>query len=121
MVANLWSSPRKMEPRLRVFRVVRALELLRGPIPQGGVQADAVVERLDVLEDARLRLVAGGVFLVVDQLPLQAGEEALHRRVVPALRDPAHAAGDPVLAQEPLVVVTGVLAAPVGVRAQPLP
>src|SRR5262245_14054412 len=56
-----WSSPRKMEPQLRVVRVVRALEFLRRQIPQGGVQADAVVERLDVLEDTRLGFRAGGV------------------------------------------------------------
>src|SRR5437868_2121575 len=68
-----WSSPRKMEPRLRVVRVVRALEFLRRQIPQGGVQADAVVERFDVLEDTCLSFRAGGVPLVVDQFPLQAG------------------------------------------------
>src|SRR5579871_2838506 len=110
-----------MEPRLRVNRVVRPLELLGGQIPQGGVEAGAVVERLDVREDARLRLLPGGVPLVVDELPLQAGEEALHRGVVPAVGTAAHATGDAVLARELPVVVAGVLAAPVGVRQQPLP
>ena len=38
-----WSSPRKMEPRLRVVRVMRPLEFLRRQIPQGGVPPDAVV------------------------------------------------------------------------------
>ena len=33
--------------------------------------ADAVVERLDVLEEACSRLVVRGVFLVVDQFPLE--------------------------------------------------
>src|SRR5437879_3627104 len=108
-----------MEPRLRVLRVMRPLELLRRQVAQGGVQADAVVERLDVLEDARPRLGAGRVRLVVDQLPLQAGEEALDRRVVPALADAAHTAGDAVLAEEELVMLAGILAAPVGVRQQP--
>jgi hypothetical protein len=64
---DLWSSPRKMESRLRVVRVVRALELLRGHLPQGGVPAGAVVERLDVLKDARLRLLPCGVAPLVDQ------------------------------------------------------
>src|SRR3954451_22555424 len=99
MKESLWSSPGKMESGLRVVRVVRPLELGRGGVPQGRVQPDAVVERLDVLEDARPRLLARGVPLVVDQLPLQAGEEALDRGVVPALGHPAHAAGDPVPAE----------------------
>src|SRR5437868_4274509 len=118
--ARIWSSPRKMESRLRAFRVVRPLELLGGQIPRGGVAADAVVERLDVLEDAGLCLLPGGVPLVVDQLPLQGGEEALDRGVVPALADPAHAARDPVPLQQPAVVVAGVLAAPVRVGHQPV-
>src|SRR5262245_59634400 len=92
---TIWSSPRKVDTELRVVQVIRPLELLVGHIPQGGVPADAVVERLDVLEDTRLRLLACGVLLVVDQLPLQAGEEALHRRVVPAVGAAAHATGDP--------------------------
>src|SRR5207248_11116160 len=102
-----------MESRLRAFRVVRPLELLGGRVPQGGVAADAVVERLDVLEDARPGLLPGGVPLVVNQFPLQAGEEALDRGVVPALGEAAHAAGDPVPPEQPPVVVAGVLAAPV--------
>src|SRR5262245_34480289 len=79
-----WSSPRKMDTGLRVVRVVRPLEFLRRQEPQGGVSADAVVKRLHVLEDACPCLLSGRVRLVVDQLPLQRGEEALHRRVVPA-------------------------------------
>src|SRR3954464_5806760 len=51
---------------------------------------------------------------------LQGGEEALHRRVVPAVGEPAHAAGDPVPGQEELVVLAGVLAAPIGVGQQSL-
>src|SRR4051794_28631928 len=74
----MWSSPRKMESRLRVVRVVRPLELLRGQIPQGGVQAGAVVESLDGLEDARLGLLAAGVLLVVHQLPLERAIISLH-------------------------------------------
>src|SRR4051812_4856102 len=89
-----WSSPRKMEPRLRVVRVMRPLEFLRRQIPQGGVPPDAVVKRLDVLEDARLGFRTGRVALVMHQFALQAGEETLDRRVVPALRYPTHATGD---------------------------
>src|SRR3954447_561164 len=108
-----------MEPRLRVLPVMRPLEFLWRQIPQGGVPADAVVERLDVLEDARPRLLARGVALVVDQLLLQRGEEALHRGVVPALGHSAHATANPVLPKEAPVVLAGVLAAPIRVRQQP--
>src|SRR5262245_65730560 len=97
-----WSSPRKMDTGLRVVRVVRPLEFLRRQEPQGGVSADAVVKRLHVLEDACPCLLSGRVRLVVDQLPLQRGEDALHRRVVPALRHPAHAAGDALPGEEAL-------------------
>src|SRR5947209_9606597 len=99
-----------MESRLRVLRVMRALELLRRQIPQGGVPPDAVVKRFDVFEDARLGFLTGRVALVMHQFAIQAGEKTLDRRVVPALRYPAHATGDPVSRQETLVVFTGVLA-----------
>src|SRR6476620_6351033 len=99
-----------MEPELRAVRVVRPLVLGRGDVPQRRVPPDAVVERLDVLEDARPRLLARGVVLVVDQLLLQAGEERLHRGVVPAVAPAAHAARDPLLREPPLVVLAGVLA-----------
>src|SRR5829696_654981 len=95
---------------LAVGLVVRPLVLLWGDVPQRRVPSDAVVERLDVLEDARLRLGAGGVVLVVNQFLLQAREEALHRRVVPAVPTPAHAALDPLLAQPTPVVLARVLA-----------
>src|SRR5690242_14477112 len=102
-----------MESRLRAVRVVRPFKLRRGQIAQGGVAADAVVERLDVLEDAGHRLLPSGVQLAVDEFPLQGREEALDRGVVPALGDAAHATGDPVPAEQALIVLAGVLAAPI--------
>src|SRR5665213_758285 len=109
-----------MESRLRVVRVMRPLEFLRRQIAQGGVPPDAVVKRFKVLEDARLGFLTGRVALVIHQFALQAGEETLDRRVVPALRYPTHATGDPVFYQETLVMFTGVLATPIRVRQQPL-
>ncbi len=46
---------------------------------------------------------------------LQSGEKAFHRRVVPALADTAHAALDPVLLQQALIVVAGILTSPITV------
>src|ERR1700722_7980357 len=108
-----------MEPRLRVFRVMRPLEFLWRQIPQGGVPPDAVVKRFDVFKDARLGVLTGRVAFVMHQLTLQAGEKTLDRRVVPALRYSTHATGDPLFRQETLVVFTGVLAAPIRVGQQP--
>ena len=75
---------------------------------------------LDVLEDALPRFVSRSVLLLVDQLLLQCRKETLHRRVVPTVPSPAHAAGDPVRPQQTLVVSTGVLAAPIRVSQQAL-
>ena len=66
-------------------------------------------ERLDALEEAGLGLCPGPVVLVVGGLLFQAGEKALHRHVVPALANATPAVRDPVLDQEPLVLVTGIL------------
>src|SRR5690606_34354646 len=49
---------------------------------------------------------------------LQAREEALHRRVVPDVAGSAHAAGDPLIPQQPLELLAGVLTALVGVMQQ---
>ena len=53
---------------------MRALVLGGGDVPQSRVPPNAVVERLDVFEDARLRFGVGGVVLAVNQLLLQARE-----------------------------------------------
>ena len=80
-----------------------------------------VVEHLDVLEDAGPGLRPRLVVLVVTSAPSSGW-----RRSSPSARcpstcaTPAHAALDPVPAQEPLVMLAGVLAPPVRVRHQPL-
>ena len=118
---RLWSSPRKMETRLRVFRVVRPLELRRGQIPQGGVPADAVVEHLDVLEDARPAPRSRVAYVSswtssFFRLAKKLSTGALSQHCATPLM--LHAI--PCSRQQPLVVLAGVLAAPVRVRQQPL-
>jgi hypothetical protein len=54
------------------------------------MKALAVVETLDVGEQATLGLVPGGIGPVVHQLVFQRVEEALHRRVVQRVGSPAH-------------------------------
>ena len=75
----------------------------------------AVVEPLDIVEDALPCLVTGAISLVEDPLSFQSAEEALHRRIVPAVALATHAAQHPVLCQELLVVITGILGATIGV------
>src|SRR5947209_4174603 len=76
--AGILEFPSNSGQCLAVGLVMRALVLGWGDIPQCRVPPNAVIERLDVLEDARLCLGAGGVVLVVNQFLLQTREEALH-------------------------------------------
>ena len=52
---------------------------------QRGVTALVIEEHLNVLEYSRPRLHARGEVGVVDQLLLERGEKAIHRRVVLAI------------------------------------
>ena len=53
-----------------------------------------VVEPLDIVEHVGPGLVSGAIHLASDALGFQRGEEALHRRIVPDIAGPAHAASD---------------------------
>ena len=86
---------------------------------QGGVSSPGVVEALDVLEDRTSRYVPSRPRVVVDQLPLERGNEALGHRVVVGIghRSPR---GQKALFPEPAPELhRGVLAAPIGVVNQP--
>ena len=69
-----------------------------------------VVEAFDVIEDVGLGFVSGSVALSTGAFGLEAGEEALHRGVVPAVARPAHAAHHAVILQQRLKRFAGVLA-----------
>src|SRR5881397_1304115 len=64
----------------------------------------AVIETLDVLEHTAARLDARVEDEVIEPLGLEGVEKALGRRVVQAIAGPAHAADDPVLIEELLVI-----------------
>lgn len=87
-------------------------------VAERGMEAPAVVERLDVVEQVGLRFGPHGVAGAMHPLILQAVEEALARRVVPAISLAAHRAGHPVLFQLRLKGEARILAAPVGVMDQ---
>ncbi len=68
-------------------------EANRRAVAQRGVAATPVVERLDVLEQVGLRVGAGRVRRAVHPLVFEAVEEALGRRVVPAVALATHRCG----------------------------
>src|SRR5215469_16089283 len=78
--------------------------------------APPVVEDLNVIKYVGPCLVAGGVDAIADTLLLEAAEEALRHRVVPAVAAPAHAGRELVVATEPHPVIAAVLGALVGVH-----
>lgn len=74
--------------------------------PKGGMPPLVVVEDFYVLHDCRTRLRPGGEASVMHQFLPQGGKEALPGGVAPTVGPAAHAAGDAVPGQQPLVVVT---------------
>ena len=61
-----------------------------------------IVEPLDVVKHVRTSIVPGGVVSAVQALAFDRREEALDRRVVPAVAPPAHAAGHTLIGEQPL-------------------
>src|SRR5437879_1664869 len=78
-----------------------------------------VVEHLAVIEQRGARRCPRGPRRVVDALDLQRREETLGHGVAPAIAPETHAAHDPVLGQDALVVAAGVLTAAIGMMEQP--
>ena len=74
-----------------------------------------IVEALNVIEHIGLSLVPRPVGLARRSFGLQRGEEALHRRIVPAIARTAHGTGDAMIGHQALELLAGILAATVGV------
>ena len=70
---------------------MRCFELVRTDSAEMAMAARQIVEPLDVLGDVRGRYLPTGVDALLDPLLLQAAEEGLGDRVVPAVGAPAHA------------------------------
>ena len=100
------------------------LELDRGEIRQGGVQALAVVHLLDERADGATRLVGITVAASVDLFLFERLHEALGFRVVVRGPDPTHARLDPVFDKPRGVLAAGVLHPAIGMvneHARPRP
>jgi len=91
----------------------------RRVVAQRGVAATPVVENLDVLEQVGLRVGSRCVGRPMHPLVLQAVEEALGGRVVPAVAPAAHRGGHAVLGELGGHGMAGVLAATVAVEDHP--
>lgn len=76
------------------------------------------VEDFQIFKDRSCCFCPACVPFVVDELGLQAAEEALHHCVVVAIGRPAHTAEDHILREQSLVMVTRVLGATIAVMEQ---
>src|SRR2546428_9148164 len=115
-------APVSWTPGLSCHRFLFAppLERPRAEIAERRMPPPPVVEDLEVIEQLAARRRPRGPRRVVDELDLQRREETLGHGVVPAIAPAAHAAHDPVLGQDALVVAAGVLTAAIGMMEQPL-
>ena len=80
--------------------------------------ADAIVEDLDVFQDIQPGLIAGGVGLVKYQFSFEGAEETFDWGIVITIPLAAHTTKHLVFGQQGLIIVTGILAASVGMMEQ---
>ena len=89
--------------------MVPGLVLGRREEPERRVTPAGVVEAFDVVEEGRPELGVRLEPTAVDELRLQRGEEALHRRVVVTVAAPAHRLLDAVPSQNLAVGLGSIL------------
>jgi len=85
--------------------------LIWGDVSDGGVDPLPIVVAFNVSEQVAPRGIAIGIFALVDKFGFQGAEEALHRRVIPAVCLAAHRWGDGGGLQDLAVIAGGVLTA----------
>jgi hypothetical protein len=77
-----------------------------------------VVEAFDIVERIGPGVISCPIGLAHRSLGLEGGEEARHRRIVPAIARAAHRAGDAMIGHQPPELLAGVLAGTVEVVEQ---
>src|SRR5262249_46254355 len=95
-------------------------ELMGTQVAQGRMSPLPIVEQLNVFEDCAACLGSGTPVVLINQFELEGGEKTFRHRVIPAVAFTTHAAQHAVRRQQLLILVTGVLAAAVGVMQQAL-
>ena len=73
------------------------------------MSATAVIEQLEIFKNGRAHLGTSSPCKLVNEFELEAGKETFGHRVVPAIASPAHAAAQPVLSEQLLVIPARVL------------
>lgn len=91
------------------------LEIVRAAVAQKGMQAVAVVEHHDVVDDVAPGLFPCLVTAPMHPLRFQRSKKALHHRIIPAVALPAHAALDTVSLEQQPEGPAGILDTPVRV------
>ena len=97
--------------------VVAAFEFRGAAAVQGGVDAVAIVEGLDVVEDGQAGAVGVGEHFAL--LGLEGAEEALHGGVVMAVAPGAHALAQAMAGEQLPERPTGILDAAIGMHDEP--
>ena len=78
------------------------------------VMSLTVIKPLNVIKNVGSGLFPGEIPLASDSFTFEQGEEAFHRRIIEAIPFRTQRASDPVLPQQRLKSVAGVLASAVG-------
>lgn len=87
-------------------------------IAQRRMTAFAIVKHFDVLKDRPLRQLTALIGVPVGPLAFERTEKRLHGRIVIAIPFAAHAHLDSLLAQQGLIIPTGILTATIGMMQQ---
>ena len=85
--------------------------LRKTQVTQCRVSSKQIIEPFNVVERVGPGFNERSIVRAVRSFHLERGEEALHRRVVPAVPAATRAAGDTVISQQPLELLASVLAA----------
>lgn len=91
------------------------LKLLRTSMANRRMPPLTVIKNFNVLKDITFCLCPCLILNLIDPLPFEGGKETFRHRVIVAIAWPTHATGDPVVPEKVLEIITGILAAAIGV------
>src|SRR5690606_34440465 len=89
---SVWTCPDFVDTSLSCSRIERQLNvvLIRRHVVEAGMQSLPVIPHLDVVEQGGHCFLACVPVFLLDEFPLQCGEEALCNGVIPAVSASAH-------------------------------
>jgi hypothetical protein len=92
-----------------------SVELFRTQVANSRMTTLPIIEDLRVFENIGSGLSPHTIGLTVDSLSFECGEETFGHRVVVTISRPTHATGDPVVLQQVLEIMAGILTAAIRV------